>query len=393
MNKPSSSQEARLRVISKLLLRRKVVPRSESFIIQIPFRSQKSNGKGNPQHILDLKRINTQNMKQFLKMKFLLPPNIPGTFELERGKIFYQIYAKVNIPYSIFDPNTTRPFVVIKQNLILPAACNPLQGSIQEQVGMCCFSKGDVSAIVGLQRSGFVPGEDLHFSLHIENESSKEISRSLVELCQYTYYFGIRRTNNRTYKRDQFNKRKQAVIGPAHKDLETKKVWTELEFPSVKPGDTFTCADSALKLNSKLLLSNLFDCSTLMKTHYTLEVTLVLGCLYSNKTTTIPIEIGSSYTSGAPIYNEPNIFIPAQTGPAVPLLQAPYPYQPPTYPSGGPFPNYPSQFESQGPIMEAPQIHQPPSAPFFSPNIPTAPNLEFSPPPPYNPLPEQQKLP
>ena len=48
----------------------------------------------------------------------------------------------------------------------------------------CCCKSGSVSCVLRLDRTGYVPGEDINMDAEIQNHSRKEVTTSYVTLQQ-----------------------------------------------------------------------------------------------------------------------------------------------------------------------------------------------------------------
>ncbi|CAG5124903.1 unnamed protein product [Candidula unifasciata] len=120
-----------------------------------------------------------------------LNPSLPSSFEGRRGYVRYFCKATINRPWK-FDEHTKRAFTVI-HHLDLntdPTAGMPVWGEQEETVEGCCCSSGKIQARMTLNKTGYVPGEPLNFTVDIINESDSEVTGLEVELRQIVKYTG-----------------------------------------------------------------------------------------------------------------------------------------------------------------------------------------------------------
>ncbi|KAK6186165.1 hypothetical protein SNE40_008258 [Patella caerulea] len=127
----------------------------------------------------------------FYPFSLRLAPNLPSSFEGKRGYVRYFCKATIDRPWK-FDENTKRAFTVI-HHLDLnasPEAGYPIYAEQEESIAGCCCSDGSISAVLSINKKGYVPGEPLNYSIHVDNRSDKNIERMLLELKQDVTYTG-----------------------------------------------------------------------------------------------------------------------------------------------------------------------------------------------------------
>ncbi|PVD19277.1 hypothetical protein C0Q70_19763 [Pomacea canaliculata] len=114
---------------------------------------------------------------------FVLPEDLPSSFEGVHGYVRYVVKAIIDRPWK-FDHTTKCNFTVIGiLNLNSePNASMTVQGQNQKTLCCLCCASGPLSAEFSLQRRGYVPGEAVPLSAHIENSSNRLISKSHVDL-------------------------------------------------------------------------------------------------------------------------------------------------------------------------------------------------------------------
>lgn len=128
----------------------------------------------------------------FFKFNVQLPTNIPPSYEDTYGKIFYKAVAKLEFP-----PNTNSDLVVketlkvispVDLNLIKHLK-NPL--SIEKKKYFCCFwcLSGPVILVTSIPTRGYIPGQDIHLIVEMENASNVAISCLICEFVKITTYY------------------------------------------------------------------------------------------------------------------------------------------------------------------------------------------------------------
>nr|ACO14794.1 Arrestin domain-containing protein 5 [Caligus clemensi] len=308
--------------------------------------------------------IMLQEGSHAIPFSIFLPPNIPGTFDHEKGTVFYSLYAKINFPYNLFDPNMTLEFKVEKMNLLSGTLLSPIQAPSEHKLSLCCIGKGDVTTTIGMPQTGFLPGEELQFSLKVENETSKEIQSVTARLVQISHFYGHRRDKKPNSKTN----------APMNKDYRVTHSWCTLEFPSIQPYSNFERMDNVMQLSPSLVTSNLLDSCSIIRTSYEFQLIVKFGFPYFSKDRFIPIIIGSSYATN-------NATQMANPGPNIFMAANPYT---PGYPISTPNPDagYAQPLILQMGYAQPPYPQDP-----FNPTAP-APHTEAYSPPPYNPVDE-----
>ncbi|XP_069113549.1 arrestin domain-containing protein 17-like [Argopecten irradians] len=120
-----------------------------------------------------------------------LPSTIPSSFEGRRGYVRYTCKANIDRPWK-FDESTKRAFTVIRHldlNLV-PNVLMPSRLVEQETIQGCCCEEGKVKVMLGINKTGFVPGEHLVYDIEVENNSENTITSLSLELKQEATYTG-----------------------------------------------------------------------------------------------------------------------------------------------------------------------------------------------------------
>ncbi|XP_076472508.1 arrestin domain-containing protein 3-like [Babylonia areolata] len=120
---------------------------------------------------------------------FILPPNLPSSFEGAHGYVRYSVKGIIDKPWK-FDHTCKRAFTVISI-LDLNADQNaqmPVEGHNQKMICCLCCASGPIVATFRLERRGYVPGEAIALFADIENNSNRQMDRSYVELSMITTF-------------------------------------------------------------------------------------------------------------------------------------------------------------------------------------------------------------
>ncbi|PSN36737.1 hypothetical protein C0J52_23614 [Blattella germanica] len=144
------------------------------------------------------------NVKQKLEIgpksipfKYVLPQNIPASFESPNGYVRYSVTAYVDECDGCLQ--TAVAFFTVNAILDLnkiPKCKQPCTDWAQQDVCLFCFKCGPVSAVLNIPRRGFVPGEHILINAEINNLHSKPISyvkATLVQVIKYHHKTGPRK--------------------------------------------------------------------------------------------------------------------------------------------------------------------------------------------------------
>ncbi|XP_056022794.1 arrestin domain-containing protein 3-like [Ostrea edulis] len=181
---------------------------------------------------------------------FILPPNLPSSFEGKHGYVRYKIKGTIDRPWR-FDDHTVRPFTVL-QTLDLnqePLANN--SGGNQNSKFLCCLccKSGPIEGTVTVNRVGYVPGESVYFEASAQN-NSRRVCGMFAELVMVTSYHAQtpRKTRDR---KDLINRIQHQDLTPGHSD-----VWSGERFviPPLAPSYLAGCNIIDIKYFVKLVI-------------------------------------------------------------------------------------------------------------------------------------------
>ena len=117
---------------------------------------------------------------------FLLPTTIPSSFEHDIGRVWYKVKAKIsrsNIHKS-FECKAHFSVTSILDLNHEPRLMEPCSRTNHKHFGFFCCKSGPLSAVVHLNKTGFVPGESIMVSAEIDNTSDRQIKGSSAKIIQ-----------------------------------------------------------------------------------------------------------------------------------------------------------------------------------------------------------------
>ncbi|XP_046637990.1 arrestin domain-containing protein 17-like [Daphnia pulicaria] len=124
----------------------------------------------------------TQDVEDGLKFpfEFILPRDIPSSYEGKFGNIQYSIKAVIKEQDSVFKLVSTG--FTVKDEVTLNS-----QDYVQMRQSISIPRSG-IMADVWLDRTGYVPGEKIKFNAMIDNKSGKYVPGTTVQFIQYTMF-------------------------------------------------------------------------------------------------------------------------------------------------------------------------------------------------------------
>jgi len=253
----------------------------------------------------------------YLPFSFNLPPVIPATYEGAYGYVRYYLKATMVRDWK-FDYDVKHHITVLAELDLNELADASQGGRSQDQKNLhCfCFRTGSISATIGTDRQGFVPGEEIAFSAEVENQSKKGIKKSVLHLNEVATFITSRKS--RTDKRSV---------------CQTERGATE------KGGQGALCMWEDVKMRvPPLAPTNLGRGCNIIKVEYELEFSVDPAGMHRDLLVTVPIVVGTiplvstiPTLAPPPLYeDQPNPDHPAPTqGWIVPGRPAIYPDLPP----------------------------------------------------------------
>ncbi|XP_062576489.1 arrestin domain-containing protein 3-like [Saccostrea cucullata] len=128
---------------------------------------------------------------------FVLPPQLPSSFEGEHGYVRYKVEGIIDRPRKS-NLRSVRPFTVLTTlDLNLePSVANGIE--IQNSKDLCCLccKSGPIVGTLKLNRTGYVPGESIYFEASAQNNTSRVCSMyaDLQMVTNYTAYMHGRKS-------------------------------------------------------------------------------------------------------------------------------------------------------------------------------------------------------
>ncbi|XP_046738159.1 arrestin domain-containing protein 17-like [Diprion similis] len=260
-----------------------------------------------------------------------LPMGLPNSFEHNIGHIRYTIKATFDRPWK-FDHEVKAAFTIVSTYDLngRPQAALSIQGDMQKNFCCFCVGKGNLSAVISIPSSGFVPGQIIPVTVECENNSTVEVEQIQISLRQK-----LRFEASSPYHRTK--KAGLSVIKAQFDEPFTNKseepVMLSLKVPALPPSDLEFCG--------------------IIDLDYVLRVTVSFSGVHCDIDEDFPILIGT-----VPLYSSFNMYNPNVN--MIPLPSAP-PLQNPTGFASTPFPG-PSQptdtpsppYQSQGDPRDLP---------------------------------------
>lgn len=120
--------------------------------------------------------------------EFLLPSQLPSSFEGKHGHIRYKLRAIIDQSWK-FDHRTIRPFVI---NEIIdtnkPDFWREVTGSEEKNVGCCCWKAGLVEVTAKVERGCYCPGETIFLTAQFQNKTTRNVNikAKVVQEIEYT---------------------------------------------------------------------------------------------------------------------------------------------------------------------------------------------------------------
>ncbi|GLH04436.1 Arrestin domain-containing protein 2 [Gryllus bimaculatus] len=254
-----------------------------------------------PFYVLGGPYILLQPGEHIYNFNMQLPSVLPSSFEGKLGYIRYTLLATL-IQDMHANMVAKSAFTVLcpldlnrEQNVK-----NPVMISDDKFLCCCCCKSGPITCALSLPATGFAPGQEIPFSLEVENYSNstvRSIHFSLIKNVSFTVTRPKKETETESTKVVQM-----VLNGVASND---KYSWTErLEVPSLPPSYLKHC--------------------TIIDIAYSLEVEVKISGLHKNMFIRVPIVIGTvplatqaSNSSGG----RPEQFIPATVPTAPPAYE------------------------------------------------------------------------
>lgn len=118
---------------------------------------------------------------------FQLPPNLPSSFMNNHGYIRYGVKAVVDIPWAM-DYEDKMYFEVaspIDLNTFPMECFQPVSRSDSKTVCCWCCAQGEISLDININKTAFVPGENVKLFMTLTNMSNSNVDEVSAKFMQY----------------------------------------------------------------------------------------------------------------------------------------------------------------------------------------------------------------
>nr|CAG4641027.1 EOG090X09LQ [Eulimnadia texana] len=121
--------------------------------------------------------------------QFLLPLQLPPSFEGIHGNVRYIVKAKMDRPWA-FDYEFKKAFTVnaIVDLNLNPKVMEPVKNEDTKHICCLCCRSGPITARAWLDHTGFVPGETLFFCGEVDNQSGKRLEATKLRLVEKSVF-------------------------------------------------------------------------------------------------------------------------------------------------------------------------------------------------------------
>ena len=123
-----------------------------------------------------------------LPFEYQLPEDIPSSFIGKYGSVTYILKAVVQGERTGDTSIATEPFLVLRGYLLPERVYKPIERKLEKRYWSLC-STGKVKVVLGLNQTGFVPGEDLYIQAEIQNHSPLRITAIQASVIMNSEYF------------------------------------------------------------------------------------------------------------------------------------------------------------------------------------------------------------
>jgi len=147
---------------------------------------------------------------------FILPTNLPSSFETKTGHVRY--FVKADIVRDWMWNHKVKQHITVNGILDLNLYPSAKQaGHSRDYKNLCCLccKSGPIAAVITTNRTGYVPGELIGFNAEVDNQANKEMTGSFLNLVEVVTFKTARK--NKTERRVVAEIRR-GRIGPGTSD-------------------------------------------------------------------------------------------------------------------------------------------------------------------------------
>ncbi|XP_014254041.1 arrestin domain-containing protein 3-like [Cimex lectularius] len=264
-----------------------------------------------------------------------LPPQLPTSFDGERGHVRYTVVATIDRPWkSDFEAKSHFTVITPVDLNYIAIAKEQVKQEISKYFCCCCCKSGPLTLVVCLPHKGYVPGQTVPVTVEVDNASNVQVDKMECKIFKTIKWTArIPRQDTKLDVVDLIKLQVEGVAGGGSKTTTHNLALPEMPYVNV---DACSIIDITFALKVKAVVGGCHK-------NLELEVPLVLG--------TVPIyEGGPPPTMGATlpqnVVPQSNIGLPNQNfapgGVPTPYQggTAPYPAgYTPAYTGPAPFPN------------------------------------------------------
>ncbi|XP_048733656.1 arrestin domain-containing protein 3-like [Ostrea edulis] len=196
---------------------------------------------------------------------FVLPPNLPSSFEGGKGHVRYTIRVSIDRPWRFDDNTHTILAFTVLSALDLnqePLATNGADATDSKMLCCWCCESGPITGTIKVNRVGYVPGESVYFEASVQNMSNRAC-RMYATLDMVTTFHATTKSCNSFYR----------INTTPHQDLQPgdSEVWGGERFilPPLPPSYLAGCNIIDVRYILKLVL---VPSGTSMPLHVPVEI-------------------------------------------------------------------------------------------------------------------------
>jgi hypothetical protein len=188
---------------------------------------------------------------------YVLPPNLPSSFESDYGRIRYTAKATLDRPWK-FDQESKVAFTVVS-HLDLnqqPNASDPVHLEKNKTFCCLCCASMPLSVNISIPVRGYVPGQTIPIKVNVENQSGVEVDKVKLLLQKIVTYTA---TTPRSEKKVIESTVAEVSKGPVGGN-ETTSYEQSLDIPPLPPSSLRNCGiiDLEYKLKFTACVSGAF---------------------------------------------------------------------------------------------------------------------------------------
>ncbi|XP_076033491.1 arrestin domain-containing protein 3-like isoform X2 [Oratosquilla oratoria] len=173
---------------------------------------------------------------------FMLPPNIPSSFESKYGKILHEVSAALDLPMALDKECTKLVSVSSLYDLnTLPGVISPVQENKTKHLCCCCCRSGPMSIVLNIEKTGFASGENISINAECTNMSNRSMNKTEAKIIQKVT----------CYANGEKRSRRMIVASVQHPSIPEGEsdIWSSvlLKIPPLPPSELPGCQNISIK--------------------------------------------------------------------------------------------------------------------------------------------------